>query len=51
MGLVMLGGINAAVFHARRGLQRLDGIAKAQTALSLGLWIVVMILGRWIAYR
>ena len=51
MGLVMLGGINAAVFHARHGLRRLDGIAKAQTALSLGLWIVVMILGRWIAYR
>jgi hypothetical protein len=51
MGLVMLGGINAAVFHARHGLQRLDGIAKAQTALSLGLWIVVMILGRGIAYR
>ena len=51
MGLVMLGGINAAVFHGRHGLQRLDGIAKAQTAFSLGLWIVVMILGRWIAYR
>lgn len=50
MGLVMLAGINAAIFHSRRGLQRLDGIAKAQTAVSLGLWILVMILGRWIAY-
>ena len=51
MGLVMLGGANAAVFHARHGLQRLDRIAKLQTALSLGLWIVVIMLGRWIAYR
>jgi hypothetical protein len=50
MGLVMLGGANAAVFHARRGLQRLDRVAKAQTALSLGLWIIVIILGRLIAY-
>jgi hypothetical protein len=50
MGLVMLGGLNAAVFHARRGLQRLDAVARAQTAFSLGLWIVVIILGRWIAY-
>lgn len=50
MGLVMLGGANAAVFHARRGLQRLDRIAKAQTALSLGLWIIVIMLGRLIAY-
>ena len=51
MGLVTCAGINAAVFHARRGLQRLDGWAKAQTALSLGVWIAVMICGRWIAYR
>ena len=28
----------------------IDG-ARAQTALSLGLWIAVMICGRWIAYR
>jgi hypothetical protein len=51
MGLVACAGVNAALFHLRRGLQRLDGWARAQTALSLGLWIAVMICGRWIAYR
>lgn len=51
MGLVACAGLNAAVFHARHGLQRLDGWTRAQTALSLGLWITVMICGRWIAYR
>ena len=51
MGLVACAGVNAALFHARRGLQRLDAWARAQTALSLGLWIAVMICGRWIAYR
>ena len=51
MGLVACAGINAALFHARDGLRKLDGWARAQTALSLGLWIAVMICGRWIAYR
>ena len=51
MGLVMLAGINAAVFHGRGSLQRLDGWARLQTVLSLGLWIAVIICGRWIAYR
>ena len=51
MGLVMLAGLNAAAFHARGGLQRPDGVARAQTALSLGLWLAVIICGRWIAYR
>ena len=50
MGLVLLAGTNAALFHARGGLQRLDGWARAQTALSLGLWVTVIICGRWIAY-
>ncbi len=50
MGLVLLAGLNAALFHARGGLLRLDGVARAQTALSLGLWLGVMICGRWIAY-
>lgn len=50
MGLVMLAGLNAAAFHARGGLRRADAVAKVQTALSLGLWLAVMICGRWIAY-
>lgn len=51
MGLVMLAGLNAALFHARDGLGRLDGVARAQTVLSLGVWLLVIICGRWIAYR
>ncbi len=50
MGLVGLAGLNAALFHARDGLGRLDGVARTQTALSLGLWLAVIICGRWIAY-
>ncbi|MCU0967135.1 MAG: hypothetical protein MUF08_19395 [Burkholderiaceae bacterium] len=42
--------LNAALFHARDGLGRLDGVARTQTALSLGLWLAVIICGRWIAY-
>ncbi|HEY9237509.1 MAG TPA: hypothetical protein VIP10_01605 [Burkholderiaceae bacterium] len=51
MGLLTLAGANAGLFHARDGLTRLDGVARAQTALSLGLWLAVIICGRWIAYR
>jgi hypothetical protein len=50
MGLVTLAGLNAAAFHARGGLMRVDSIARAQTLLSLGLWLTVIICGRWIAY-
>jgi hypothetical protein len=50
MGLVLAAGLNAAVFHARGGVARLDPVARAQTALSLGLWLAVIICGRWIAY-
>ena len=50
MGLVALAGVNAAVFHARGGLDRLDRVARAQTVVSLGLWLAVIICGRWIAY-
>ena len=51
MGLVTLAAANAGLFHARDGLTRLDGWARAQTALSLGLWLAVIVCGRWIAYR
>lgn len=50
MGLLQLAGLNAAGFHARGGLARIDRIARAQTVLSLGLWLAIIILGRWIAY-
>jgi hypothetical protein len=50
MGLLVLAGTNAALFHARAGLQRMDRLARVQTLASLGLWIGAMIAGRWIAY-
>ena len=50
MGLVMAAGVNAAIFHARDGLNKLDAVARAQTLASLGIWIGAMICGRWIAY-
>ena len=50
MGLLTLAGANAGLFHARDGLVKLDATARFQTALSLGLWLAVIICGRWIAY-
>lgn len=50
MGLLMVAGSNAAIFHARGGLQRLDRAARLQTVLSLGIWAAVIIMGRLIAY-
>ena len=50
LGLVLLAGLNAGVFHARDGLGREDGWARVQTALSLGLWLAAVVCGRWIAY-
>jgi hypothetical protein len=50
MGLIALAGTNAALFHARGGLARLDAAARAQTVVSLGLWIAVIICGRFVAY-
>jgi hypothetical protein len=51
MGLLLLAGANAAVFHARGAMRKFDRTARAQTALSLGLWLGVIVCGRWIAYR
>ena len=51
MVLVMCAGVNAAAFHARGGVQRLDRTARVQTVLSMGLWLAVIICGRWIAYQ
>lgn len=48
--LLMLAGANAAWFHGRGGLARADRAARAQGLLSLGIWVAVIICGRWIAY-
>ncbi len=50
MGLLMLAGTNAAWFHARGGLLLMDRTAKLQTLLSVGIWLAVIICGRFIAY-
>ncbi len=50
MGLVQLAGLNAVAFHSRGGLERADGVARAQTVLSTGLWLGPIASGRWIAY-
>jgi len=50
MTLIMLAGLNAAWFHARGSLVEPDGMARAQTLVSLALWLAVIACGRWIAY-
>jgi hypothetical protein len=50
LGLLMAAGLNALWFHSRGSLQSCDGWARAQTVLSMGLWLGAIICGRWIAY-
>lgn len=50
MALLMLAGCNAAWFHARQSLQRLDGMARLSMAMSAVLWLLVLTCGRWIGY-
>ncbi|TFZ04762.1 hypothetical protein [Ramlibacter rhizophilus] len=50
MLLLFAAGANAAAFHARGSLRRMDRIARAQLLLSLAIWIAVIVCGRWIAY-
>lgn len=52
LGLILLAGFNALAFRkafARRD-EPLPGLAKALAAASLGLWLGVVVAGRWIAY-
>lgn len=51
MGLLMAAGCNAAWFHGRHSLARLDALARAQMLLSTAIWLAVVFCGRWIAYR
>ncbi len=50
MVLLVLAGANAAWFHVRGSLHRLDATARAQTLLSTLIWLAVIACGRWIAY-
>ncbi|HZY19238.1 MAG TPA: hypothetical protein VFE82_12220 [Ramlibacter sp.] len=51
MLLLLLAGCNAAAFHLRGSLWKLDGPARAQMLVSTALWIAIVACGRWIAYR
>ena len=51
MLLLLVAGSNAIWFHQRGGLAAAGRLGKLQTAVSLGLWVGVIICGRWIAYR
>lgn len=50
MGLLLLAGCNAAWFHGRGALARLDRLARLQMLASTALWLGVLVCGRWIAY-
>lgn len=51
MGLLALAGCNAAWFHGRGALARLDRLARLQMLASSGLWLAAIVCGRWIAYE
>lgn len=51
MLLLFVAGCNAAFFHARRSLERLDLPARLLMLSSTLIWLSVILCGRWIAYR
>ncbi|MES2283196.1 MAG: hypothetical protein V4542_17410 [Pseudomonadota bacterium] len=50
MLLLTTAGCNAAWFHGRSSLDKLDVLAKAQMLVSSLIWLAVLACGRWIAY-
>jgi len=50
MLLLLLAACNAAWFHVRGSLQRLDGTARALMGASTVIWLMVLTCGRWIGY-
>ena len=50
MILLTLAGCNAAWFHGRASLDKLDGVARWQMVVSTLIWLSVITCGRWIAY-
>jgi hypothetical protein len=51
MLLLLAAGCNAAAFHMRASLERLDALARGQMAVSVLIWLSVIACGRWIAYQ
>jgi len=50
MGLLVMAALNAAWFHGRGSLDKLDLTARVQMLLSTAIWLAVVVCGRWIAY-
>jgi len=50
MLLLALAACNAAWFHGRNSMDKLDTLAKVQMLLSTLIWLAVIACGRWIAY-
>jgi len=50
MLLLMLAACNAAWFHGRRSLQRMDAVARVLMLVSVLVWLAIVVAGRWIAY-
>lgn len=50
MILLTAAGCNAAWFHGRASLDKLDWVAKVQMVVSSLIWLAVVACGRWIAY-
>ncbi len=50
MVLLTLAGCNAAWFHGRDSLGKLDAVARLQMVVSSLIWLAVVVCGRWIAY-
>jgi hypothetical protein len=50
MGLLMLAGTNAAWFHGRGSLVRMDRTARLLALVSTAIWLAVIVCGRSIAY-
>lgn len=51
MLLLLFAGTNAAIFHSRDSLGKLDVVARWQMLLSTAIWIAIVGCGRWIAYQ
>jgi len=50
MVLLMLAGCNAAWFHGRDSLVKMDNVARVLMVASTLLWLAMAASGRWIAY-
>ena len=50
MLLLLAAACNAAWFHGRGSLGKLDAVARGQMMVSTLIWLAVLACGRWIAY-